>query len=124
MMPRASEALIMRAERRGGRLILTEVRAAGRQRRGVFRASRDGGRLQLCFFATNASADAADAYAPDGGEPNNDNNNQQQEQEAAPYGGEPCQWRPPAPLAPASRSARWWGSEMIRRQAREAAGRS
>jgi hypothetical protein len=91
MMPRASEALVMRAERRGGRLILTEVRAAGRQRRGVFRASRDGGRLQLCFFATNASADAADAYAPDGGEPNNDNNNQQQEQEAAPYGGEPCQ---------------------------------
>jgi hypothetical protein len=56
----------------------------------VFRASRDGGRLQLCFFATNASAAAA-AYAPDGGEPNNDNNNQQQEQEAAPYGGEPCQ---------------------------------
>jgi hypothetical protein len=46
-MPRASEALIMRAEPRGGRLIVTEVRAAGRQRRGVFRASRDGERLQL-----------------------------------------------------------------------------
>ncbi|CAN6381914.1 unnamed protein product [Urochloa humidicola] len=56
VMPRASEALVMRAERRGGRLILTEVRAADRQRRGVFRASRDGGRLQLCFAGTAAGA--------------------------------------------------------------------
>ncbi|KAL5204918.1 hypothetical protein ABZP36_009789 [Zizania latifolia] len=45
-MPRAAEAF-MRAERRGGRLILTEVVRA--ERREVFRASRADGRLQLRF---------------------------------------------------------------------------
>ncbi|KAG8090057.1 hypothetical protein GUJ93_ZPchr0011g28334 [Zizania palustris] len=45
-MPRAAEAF-MRAERRGGRLILTEVARA--ERREVFRASRADGRLQLRF---------------------------------------------------------------------------
>ncbi|KAL6653781.1 hypothetical protein ACP70R_008705 [Stipagrostis hirtigluma subsp. patula] len=57
-MPRAAEALFMRAERRGGRLILTEVRVE-QPRREVFRASRAGGRLRLRF----ADDDAA---APDG----------------------------------------------------------
>ncbi|KAL6654334.1 hypothetical protein ACP70R_007799 [Stipagrostis hirtigluma subsp. patula] len=57
-MPRAAEALFMRAERRGGRLILTEVRFE-QPRREVFRASRAGGRLRLRF----ADDDAA---APDG----------------------------------------------------------
>ena len=51
----------MRAERRGGRLILTEVRAAERERRGLFRASRDGGRLLLRF----ADDDAHSASVPD-----------------------------------------------------------
>ncbi|OEL38946.1 hypothetical protein BAE44_0000035 [Dichanthelium oligosanthes] len=64
-MPRASEALVMRAERHGGRLILTQVRAAERERPGVFRASRDGGRLRLRFASTTAADDAA---ADDGGE--------------------------------------------------------
>ncbi|RLM57711.1 hypothetical protein C2845_PM18G11890 [Panicum miliaceum] len=57
-MPRAAEGLAMRAERRGGRLILTEVRAAERERRGLFRASRDGGRL-LLRFADSASNDGS-----------------------------------------------------------------
>lgn len=55
-MPRAAEAFL-RAERRSGRLILTEVVRA--ERREVFRASRADGRLQLRF------ADAFD----DGDEP-------------------------------------------------------
>ncbi|KAF0896830.1 hypothetical protein E2562_028127 [Oryza meyeriana var. granulata] len=57
-MPRAAEAF-MRAERRGGRLILTEVVRAER-RREVFRASRADGRLQLRF--------AEDKDAPDDGD--------------------------------------------------------
>ncbi|PUZ45639.1 hypothetical protein GQ55_8G241100 [Panicum hallii var. hallii] len=64
-MPRAAEGLAMRAERRGGRLILTEVRAAERERRGLFRASRDGGRL-LLRFADSASNDDDDGSS---GEP-------------------------------------------------------
>lgn len=60
-MPRATGALFLRAERRDGRLILTEVRAHERGRRVVFRAERDGGRLRLRF--------ANDDDVPDGGEP-------------------------------------------------------
>ncbi|XP_062182172.1 protein SUGARY ENHANCER 1-like [Phragmites australis] len=52
-MPRAAEAF-MRAERCGGRLILTEVRVE--QRRGVFRASRAGGRLRLRFVDDDAAS--------------------------------------------------------------------
>jgi hypothetical protein len=48
-MPRALGPLFLRAERRGGRLILTEVRADERERHVVFRAERDGGRLRLRF---------------------------------------------------------------------------
>lgn len=49
-MPRAAEGgPFMRAERRGGRLILTEVARGPDRRREVFRASRAGGRLQLRF---------------------------------------------------------------------------
>lgn len=63
-MPRAAEgAFSMRAERRGGRLILTEVRVEQR-RREVFRAERAGGRLRLQF-----SADRERSRSPDGGEP-------------------------------------------------------
>ncbi|CAO2150863.1 unnamed protein product [Urochloa humidicola] len=81
VMPRAAEALVMRAERSGGRLILTEVPADElSQRRVVFRASRDGGRLQLCFAKAasgggggggvgvgSAAAAAASAAPEDGG---------------------------------------------------------
>ncbi|KAG8090491.1 hypothetical protein GUJ93_ZPchr0011g27195 [Zizania palustris] len=55
-MPRAAEAF-MRAERRGGRLILTEVVRA--ERREVFRASRTDGRLQLRFAEPPDGAEAA-----------------------------------------------------------------
>ncbi|KAK3119286.1 hypothetical protein QOZ80_9BG0717240 [Eleusine coracana subsp. coracana] len=52
-MPRAAEgAFSMRAERRGGRLILTEVRVEQR-RQEVFRAERAGGRLRLQFAAAD-----------------------------------------------------------------------
>ncbi|CAD6255949.1 unnamed protein product [Miscanthus lutarioriparius] len=64
-MPRASGALFLRAERRGGRLILTEVRADEHERRVVFRAERDGGRLRLRF----ANDDDAAAAPERGGEP-------------------------------------------------------
>jgi hypothetical protein len=47
-MPRAADAF-MRAERRGGRLILTEVVRPAERPRGVFRASRADGRLLLRF---------------------------------------------------------------------------
>ncbi|KAM0883589.1 hypothetical protein ACQ4PT_031564 [Festuca glaucescens] len=47
-MPRAADAF-MRAERRGGRLILTEVLRPAERPRGVFRASRADGRLLLRF---------------------------------------------------------------------------
>ncbi|XP_062198282.1 protein SUGARY ENHANCER 1-like [Phragmites australis] len=59
-MPRAAEAF-MRAERRGGRLILTEERVEQRPRREVFLASRAGGRLRLRF-----AADDDDGASPDG----------------------------------------------------------
>ncbi|CAN6363576.1 unnamed protein product [Urochloa humidicola] len=98
VMPRASEALVMRAERRGGRLILTEVRAADRQRRGVFRASRDGGRLQLCFAGTAAGAAggrAAASAAGAAGEPEEAASENKAGGGAvgvaAPHGGEFCQ---------------------------------
>ncbi|CAO2146441.1 unnamed protein product [Urochloa humidicola] len=64
VMPRAAEALVMRAERSGGRLILTEVPGDElSQRRVVFRASRDGGRLQLCFAAAGGRAGKVGAAA-------------------------------------------------------------
>ncbi|KAF8666000.1 hypothetical protein HU200_054089 [Digitaria exilis] len=63
VMARASEALVMRAERRGGRLILTEVRGAELERRVVFRASRDGGRLLLRFAAAASAAAIPDDVA-------------------------------------------------------------
>uniref|UniRef100_A0ACD5X1B2 Uncharacterized protein n=1 Tax=Avena sativa TaxID=4498 RepID=A0ACD5X1B2_AVESA len=47
-MPRAADAF-MRAERRGGRLILTEVVRPAERPREVFRASRADGRLLLRF---------------------------------------------------------------------------
>jgi hypothetical protein len=49
-MPRAADAF-MRAERRGGRLILTEVVRPPDRPREVFRASRADGRLLLRFAA-------------------------------------------------------------------------
>jgi hypothetical protein len=63
-MARATGPLFLRAERRGGRLILTEVRADEHERRVVFRAERDGGRLRLRF-----ATDDDDDDAPVGGEP-------------------------------------------------------
>ncbi|CAL4982950.1 unnamed protein product [Urochloa decumbens] len=110
VMPRASEALVMRAERSGGRLILTEVRAAERQLRGVvFRASRDGGRLQLCFAAAAAGAGGVRAATePDAGAGELEEEARKQQEAsggggenmagsggevaaAAPHGGEFCQ---------------------------------
>ena len=44
----------------GGRLILTEVRAAERERHGLFRASPDGGRLLLRFADDTDSASDPD----------------------------------------------------------------
>jgi hypothetical protein len=53
----------MRAERRGGRLILTEVARGPDRRREVFRASRAGGRLQLRFAGVE---EEEEEEAPDG----------------------------------------------------------
>jgi hypothetical protein len=62
-MPRAAKgAFGMRAERRAGRLVLTEVRVDG-PRREVFRADRAGGRLRLQF-----AAEAERSGSPDDGE--------------------------------------------------------
>jgi hypothetical protein len=65
-MPRASGPLFLRAERRGGRLILTEVRADERERRVVFRAERDGGRLRLRFANDGDGPEAAGGGGGDG----------------------------------------------------------
>ncbi|KAJ1276591.1 hypothetical protein BS78_05G226200 [Paspalum vaginatum] len=55
-LPPALPPLCMRAERRGGRLILTEVRGAELARRDVFRAERAGGRLRLRFADDDGAA--------------------------------------------------------------------
>nr|XP_051229748.1 protein SUGARY ENHANCER 1-like [Lolium perenne] len=78
-MPRAADAF-MRAERRGGRLILTEVVRPAERPRGVFRASRADGRLLLrfaeqeeeepCSYGVEASAAPAPA-SPEPAEPEN-----------------------------------------------------
>ncbi|GJN05012.1 hypothetical protein PR202_ga22605 [Eleusine coracana subsp. coracana] len=67
-MPRAAEgAFSMRAERRGGRLILTEVRVEQR-RQEVFRAERAGGRLRLQFAAADRDVASSSSRSTDGGE--------------------------------------------------------
>ncbi|CAM0874053.1 unnamed protein product [Alopecurus aequalis] len=72
-MPRAADAF-MRAERRGGRLILTEVVRPPERPREVFRASRADGRLLLRFAEEENpcyEAEEHEASAPESAEAEN-----------------------------------------------------